>query len=104
MIKAANDRSSAPDAKLVTMLANALRWIDELAQERAVSIRDLARQINRDAGEVSRTLPLVFLAPDIVEAIVEGQQPLGLTPRRFKRIEDFPRRWEDQRRRLGFSP
>jgi site-specific DNA recombinase len=104
VMKAAGDRSSPPDAKLVTLLANALRWIDDLSQGRAVSVRGLARQNNRDTGEVSRTLPLAFLAPDIVEAIIEGRQPIGLTARELKRIGDLPRRWDDQRRRLGLRP
>jgi site-specific DNA recombinase len=103
VMKAAGDRSSPPDAKLVTLLADALRWIDDLAQGRTASVRGLARQNNRDAGEISRTLPLAFLAPDIVEAITEGRQPIGLTPHQLKRIEDLPRRWDDQRRRLGFG-
>ena len=72
VMKAAGNRSSLPDTKLVAIFADALRWIDDLAQGRASSVRDLARRNNRDPGEVSRTLPLAFLAPDIVEAILEG--------------------------------
>ena len=104
VMKAAGIRSAPPDTKLVTLFADALRWIDDLAQGRASSVRDLARRNNRDPGEVSRTLPLAFLAPDIVEAILEGRQPIGLTPRQLKRIGALPRRWDDQRRLLGFSP
>jgi len=104
VMKAAGDRSSPPDLKLVTVLADALRWIDDLAHGQAASVRDLARRNNRDAGEVSRTLPLAFLAPNIVEAIIEGRHPVGLTPRQLKHIGDLPRRWDDQRRRLGFRP
>jgi hypothetical protein len=47
---------------------------------------------------------LAFLAPDIVEAILDGRQPIGLTPRQLKRIGALPCRWDDQRRRLGFNP
>ena len=97
-----SSRSSSPDAKLIQLLADAQRWIDDLAQGRAVSVRGLARQTNRDPGEISRTLPLAFLAPDIVEAILEGRQPVGLTPHQLKRIGTLPRRWNDQRRLLGF--
>jgi site-specific DNA recombinase len=91
-----------PDAKLITVLADAQRWIRDLAEGRAVSVRDLARQSNRDSGEVSRTLPLAFLEPSIVEAIIEGRQPVGLTPRALKRIAMLPHSWPEQRRRLGF--
>jgi len=64
-------------------------------------VRDIARRANRDAGEVSRTLPLAFLAPDIVEAILEGRQPIELTPRQLIR-GILPCGWDDQHRRLGF--
>jgi site-specific DNA recombinase len=69
---------------------------------RAASLRDLAWQNSRDVGDVSRTLPLTFLEPAIVEAIIEGRQPIGLTPRPLKRIGMLPCSWPEQRRRLGF--
>jgi site-specific DNA recombinase len=47
-------------------------------------------------------LPLAFLAPAIVEAIMEGRQPVALTPRALERIGMLPCSWDDQRRRLGF--
>jgi hypothetical protein len=86
------------------LIADAHRWIDDLAAGRASSVRDLARRNGRDAGEVSRILPLAFLAPDIVEAILEGRQPIDLTLRKLKRIGILPCRWDDQRLRLGFPP
>ena len=65
-------------------------------------LRELASRYRQDVGEVSRTLPLAFLAPDIVEAVLGGGQPVDLTPRRLLRIGILPLRWEDQRRRLSF--
>ena len=78
------------DEKLVALLADAHRWIEDLMKGRASSVRDLARQNHCDVGEVSRTLPLAFLAPDLVEAILAGRQPVHLTPRQFKRIGTLP--------------
>jgi hypothetical protein len=101
-MQASGQPSHTPDAKLITVLADAQRWISDLAEGRAASVRDLARQNNRDAGDVSRTLPLAFLEPAIVEAIIEGRQPIGLTPRTLKRIGMLPCSWPEQRRRLGF--
>jgi len=97
-------RSGSPtprDAKLVSLLADAQRWIDDLGQGRAVSLRHLARQYKRDVGEISRTLPIAFLAPDIVEAILHGRQAIEFTPRQLLRIGTMFHRWDDQRRRLG---
>ena len=102
VMHAGGQPSYNPDAKLIAVLADAQRWIGDLAEGRAASVRDLARQNNRDAGDVSRTLPLAFLEPAIVEAIIEGRQPIGLTPRTLKRIGMLPCSWPEQRRRLGF--
>lgn len=96
-------QSRLPDTRLVALLADAHRWVDDLAKGAESSVRGIATRYGRDPGEVSRTLPLAFLAPDIVEAILEGRQPVELTPRHLKRIGVLPIRWQDQRRRLGFS-
>jgi hypothetical protein len=47
-------------------------------------------------------LPLAFLAPDIVEAILQGRQPVELTALRLKRTR-LPLSWVEQRRLLGFE-
>jgi hypothetical protein len=90
-----------PEPKLIMVIANAHRWIDDLVAGRASSIRDLARRNGRDPGEVSRTLPLAFLAPDIIEAILAGRQPIELTPRKLKQIGTLPSGWDAQRRCFG---
>ena len=104
VMEAAPGSSPPPDAKLVCVLADAHRWMDDLTRGRAVSLRDLGRRYSRDVAEVSRTLPLTFLAPDIIEAILKGRQPIDLTPPQLLRSGTLPCRWDDQRRRLGFPP
>jgi hypothetical protein len=47
-----------------------------------------------------RIILLGFLAPDIVEAILAGRQPVELTVSRLKRIGDLPVSWAEQRRLL----
>ena len=54
-------------------------------------------------GDVSRILPLGLLAPDIVEAILDGRQPVELTAARLKRVRDLPISWVEQRRLLDFT-
>ena len=44
----------------------------------AKSITDLAEQEGVTDAYVCRLLPLTCLAPDIVEAILDGRQPKGL--------------------------
>lgn len=43
-----------------------------------------------------RRLPLAWLAPDIVEAILEGRQPRSLTVKRL--LAKLPMDWVEQRR------
>ena len=50
---------------------------------------------------VCRLLPLTCLAPDIVEAILDGRQPKGL--RLAEMLGDGPLAWNAQREALGFS-
>lgn len=76
--------------------------MDDLVTGNAGSIRDIALRASMDESDVSRFLPLAFLAPDIVEAIVAGKQPVDLTTERLKRIRSLPHAWKDQRRLLGF--
>ncbi len=66
------------------------------------SIRALARELDLDHRHVTRALPLAFLAPDIVAAILEGHQPVHLTARKLERSDALPIRWDDQRAALGF--
>jgi site-specific DNA recombinase len=47
-------------------------------------------------------MPLAFLAPDIVEAILAGTQPVELTAETLTRHADLPLSWADQKRSLGF--
>jgi len=53
-------------------------------------------------SHLTRLARLRFLAPDIVTAIIEGRQPVGLTARTLLRIADLPLAWSEQRRVLSF--
>lgn len=53
----------------------------------------------------SVALPPIWLtlqAPDIVEAILDGKQPVELTAEKLKRLRLLPKSWEEQRQLLGF--
>ena len=47
---------------------------------------------------VNRLLRLTLLAPDIVEAILDGRQPKGLQLEGLARV--LPSAWDEQRQRL----
>jgi site-specific DNA recombinase len=48
-------------------------------------------------------MPLAFLAPDIVEAILAGTQPVDLTAETLARRADLPRSWSEQKSLFGFN-
>jgi site-specific DNA recombinase len=50
---------------------------------------------------VSRLLPLAFLAPDIIEAILQGRHAADLSAARLTNKLDLPLDWTDQRELIG---
>jgi len=73
------------------------RWRRRIESGRAKSITDLAEQEGVTVANVCRLLPVTCLAPDIVEAILDGRQPKGL--RLAEMLGDGPLGWEEQRLR-----
>ena len=94
--------SAMLDPKLLSLIANAHRWFSELQSGNAKSVHDLATRHGVHWADVSRTLPLAFLAPDIVEAILMGFHPVDLTVTRLRRMQNLPTSWARQRQLLGF--
>ena len=56
-----------------------------------------------DKSYVSRLLPLAFLSPDIVQAIVRGVQPAHLTAKTLIQRIVLPLDWLAQRERVSTS-
>jgi len=98
-----NQRSARPDAKLIKAVAQGRVWFDQLKNGEVRLARDLAAKHGTDCGNVTRTLQLAFLAPDIVKAILDGRQPAELTAFHLKRIKNLPLSWAEQREMLGFA-
>ena len=81
-----------------------MNWMQRLTSGATTTTAELAREDGIDDDEIGRVLPLAFLAPDIVEAIVQGRQPVVLTANYLKRLKPLPASWAEQRRLLGFVP
>jgi hypothetical protein len=88
------------DETLVKALVRAHRWRRRIESGQARSITDLAEQEGVTEAYVCRLLPLTCLAPDIVEAILDGRQPKGL--RLAEMLGNGPGGWEEQRRAFAF--
>jgi hypothetical protein len=66
------------DAAMVKALARAHRWRRMLEEGRYASISEMAAGEKLDRGYLSRVLQLTLLAPDLVEAILDGPQSADL--------------------------
>ncbi len=86
------------DNTIVKALARAHRWNKLLENGRYGSAAELAAAEKINPSYVSRVLRLTLLAPDIVEAIVEGRQADGIEAAVL--LRPFSAEWEQQRRAL----
>jgi len=84
---------------LVQALAKAHRWQEQLEAGEYANIEDLANAVGVDRTYVGRVLKLTGLAPDIVEAILAGDEPEGVSLRKLQK--GLPVAWGEQRRRLN---
>jgi hypothetical protein len=83
------------DETLIKTLVRAHRWRRQIERGQAKSITDLAEHEGVTVAYVCQLLPLTCLAPDIVEAILDGRQPKGL--RLAEMLGNGPLVWEEQR-------
>jgi hypothetical protein len=90
----------APKPRRWSRRSRAHSWRRQIESGRAKSITDLAEQEGVTVAYVCRLLPLTCLAPDIVEAILDGRQPKGL--RLAEMLGNGPLEWEEQRQAFGF--
>ena len=89
------------DETLIKALVRTHRWRRRIESGYVKSITDLAEHEGVTDAYVCRLLPLTCLAPDIVEAILDGRQPKGL--RLAELLGNGPLAWEEQRTSWGFA-
>ena len=82
------------DSALLKALARGFRWWKLLETGHFATIQEIAEAENINASYVSRLLRMTLLAPEIVEAILAGTQPAGLT--RAKVLKPFSMEWQRQ--------
>jgi hypothetical protein len=75
-------------------LARAFHWQELLDTGEAGCIAELARKCDVDRSYIGRILKLTSLAPDVVEAILAGNEPSGLSLATLQ--EGVPLWWREQ--------
>jgi hypothetical protein len=92
------------DLPMIRTLGKAFYWQRQLEEGRYATTTDLARSLKLEPGWVAEVLRLTTLAPDIVEAILDGRQPKHLNLQTLRGRHDLlPRDWDQQRKLLGFT-
>jgi hypothetical protein len=87
--------SRRTDNTLVKALARAFRWKRMLETGEFATIAELAEREGIAPSYMTRVLRLTLLAPDVVEAILEGKQGPEVTLMRVR--EPFPASWQEQK-------
>ena len=87
------------DNTLIKALARAFRWKRMLDSGEFATIAELAEREGIASSYMTRVLRLTLLAPDIVEAILDGKQEQEVTLARL--LDPFPVCFEEQRHSLA---
>ncbi len=82
------------DPALVKALARAFRYQRHLDEGRVASVTELAAMEGLDRSYVSSILRLTLLAPQLVQAVLDGRLPSGMTA--TAALAPFPHIWADQ--------
>lgn len=90
------------DEKLIALIAESRTIMALLTDNPDKSIPALAAEQSRCRVRMMKVAKLACLAPEIVTAIVDGRQPLKLTPGKLLAV-DLPLAWVEQNRELGFG-
>lgn len=83
------------DSALLKALARGFRWKKMLEEGDYQTLEEIANAENINPSYVSRLLRMTLLAPEIVEAILAGHQPPGLTM--AKAMRPFELAWTRQK-------
>ncbi len=88
-----------PEPALIAGVARAHHWLGRLLRGESASQRSLAAEIGVDERYIGRILRLAFLAPDLVESILDGRHLAHLSLETLRAAP--PTEWHQQRVRFG---
>lgn len=98
-MKATEPHSPLPDTTLMNALSKAFHWQRLLDRGIVHSGTEIARKENMDLATVNEILRLTLLDPGIVESILCGRQPEGLTMNWFN-SNPIPWEWKQQYQKI----
>jgi site-specific DNA recombinase len=100
-----NGAAKAIDAGLASLIARAMATRNMFLVGRDDSIDAMALRLGVRRDYLAVLVRLSYLSPEIVRAMLVGQQPIELTPTRLVALSrNLPHDWQEQWRLLGFAP
>ena len=97
---AQQNQASRCNPALIKAIARGRAWFEELASGRARSLQEVAKRDGITRRYIRRLVCLTFLSPELVQAILQGRQPIELTTTRLTEL-DLPLDWAEQHRLLA---
>ena len=85
------------NSPLINAVAQAFYWAKLIDMGVAASGSDVAEREGLEASTVNERLRLSLLSPEIIESVLNGTQPKGLTVQWLNR-NSFPADWEKQKK------
>jgi len=100
----ANGAEAEVNEGLVKLIKEAFAIRNQLLSGSDDCIEAMTQRLGMGKGHLTSLVRLSYLAPDIVRVLLEGGQPIELTPTRLLRLsKDLPHDWSEQRQFLGFA-
>jgi hypothetical protein len=97
--------TSTFDLPLIRTIGKAFYWQKMIDTGEVANATELARRFKLEPGWVSEVLRMTRLAPDIIRAVLDGQQPRHLNLHALRgRQAEVPLDWQEQRQMFGFVP
>ena len=95
--QARESASPQRDPSLIRAIVRARAWFDDLISGCVGSLAEIAEAEGVSDGYVGHLIPLAFLAPDVVAAVMAGTHPVDLTAEKLVKQMDLPLDWAEQR-------
>ncbi len=95
VLRAIPGASSTEQEAIQRAIATSWEWAGLIESGQVATVTELARTLKFSCQYTKRILSLVNLSPDVVEAIVYGCEPDGLSLQRL--VTGFPDEWEEQK-------
>jgi len=90
------------DRNLIEALAQAYCWLEQLLRGEVGSLSAIAKSAGKSQRYVSQVMRAAFLAPELVQAVLDAHQPTQLTLRPVMKPLSWD--WSEQHRYFGLAP